>query len=178
MNRFISKSAALCLGALAAWGTVAFAQQAQGGRYTVEIVVFRSGGAGDEDFAARAGGVDGSTGGLNSTPSAQRRLSDTAEHLRAANGYRVLAHTAWSQSAAPWNSRRGISAAQLGLAGAGLTGNVYLERGQFLHLGFDLHLADGTRTYTLSEVRRIKPNERNYFDHPAIGVIALVTAGE
>jgi hypothetical protein len=178
MNRFISRSAVLCLGALAVLGTVAVAQQGQVSRYTVEIVVFRSAGAGDEDFAARTGAVDASTGGLGSTPSSQRRLSDTAEHLRAAGGYRVLAHTAWSQAAAPWNSRRGISAAQLGLASAGFTGNVFLERGQFLHLGFDLHLADGTKTYTLSEVRRIKPNERNYFDHPAIGVIALVTSGE
>jgi hypothetical protein len=29
--------------------------------------------------------------------------------------------------------------------------------------------------FTLSESRRVKKFERNYYDHPAFGVIALVT---
>jgi hypothetical protein len=37
-----------------------------------------------------------------------------------------------------------------------------------------LSAAPGT-TFVLSESRRVKSFERNYFDHPAFGVIALVT---
>jgi hypothetical protein len=58
----------------------------------------------------------------------------------------------------------------------GLAGSVYLERGQLLHLGFNLtYDNDSGHTYTLSELRRIKFNEKHYFDHPAFGVIALVS---
>jgi hypothetical protein len=33
-------------------------------------------------------------------------------------------------------------------------------------------------TFTLSETRRIKFYERNYYDHPAFGVITLVTPAQ
>jgi hypothetical protein len=64
---------------------------------------------------------------------------------------------------------------------------VYLERGPaYLHLGFDLHLATqpdpqpGAQSgngpaWSLSELRKVKYNERNYFDHPGFGVIAIVS---
>ena len=74
---------------------------------------------------------------------------------------------------------------QLGIDAAGLTGSVTLERGQFLHLGLALDLAvpnppaalaapPGT-TFTLHDNHRVKLFERNYYDSPAFGVIALVT---
>jgi hypothetical protein len=51
---------------------------------------------------------------------------------------------------------------------------VFVERGQFLHLGFDLHLGEHP-TLSLSELRKVKFNEKNYFDHPGLGVIAIVS---
>jgi hypothetical protein len=51
---------------------------------------------------------------------------------------------------------------------------VYLERSTYLHLGLTLTLA-GPETYTIDEMRSVKYNERQYFDHPAFGVIALVS---
>jgi Peptidoglycan-binding protein, CsiV len=155
--------------------------QSQPGSYTIEILVFRSGGnPGDEDLATKTVPKNGtaSSGGVRATLASQRRLADAADRLRAVSGYKVIAHTAWTQAPAAWNSRKGVSAAQLGLSNAGLTGNVILERGQYLHLGFDLHYVDSGTDYSLLQVRRVKVNERQYFDHPAIGVIALVSAGE
>ena len=37
--------------------------------------------------------------------------------------------------------------------------------------------ATGT-TFTINETRRVRFYERNYFDHPAFGVIALVTPAQ
>jgi hypothetical protein len=39
----------------------------------------------------------------------------------------------------------------------------------------DLSLSSGGATYTIKEMRSVKYNERQYFDHPAFGVIALVS---
>ena len=67
----------------------------------------------------------------------------------------------------------------------GLSGIIYLERGNYLHLGMSLNYqpanapaglaAPPGTVFTLTESRRVKFFERNYFDHPAFGVIALVT---
>jgi hypothetical protein len=70
----------------------------------------------------------------------------------------------------------------------GLSGTVFLERGQFLHLGMALSYAPANppagmgagpgTTFTMNESRRIKYYDRNYFDHPGFGVIALVTPAQ
>ena len=90
-------------------------------------------------------------------------------------GLRVIGQAAWRQGAAGFNSRRGVSAAQLGLPG--ITGKVMVERGQYLHLGIDLVVEDGGKRYRLNEVRRVKTDEVHYFDHPAIGVLAVLSGG-
>jgi hypothetical protein len=150
----------------------------QPGRYTIEIIVFRAeGDASGEDAAAAPSLRSSSDTELTVTPAAGRRLASAASRLRGGGGYRVLAHAAWSQPPAGWNSRRGISLAQAGINVPGLTGNVVLERGQYLHLGFDLRLEENGQAIQLAEIRRVKPDESTYFDNPQLGVIALVTAG-
>jgi hypothetical protein len=39
------------------------------------------------------------------------------------------------------------------------------------------HSSDGGPPSQINEIRRIRFNERNYYDHPSIGVIAVVTPG-
>ena len=67
----------------------------------------------------------------------------------------------------------------------GLSGTIYLESGTYLHLGMSLNYqtsnppaglaaAPGT-VFMLNESRRVKCDKLNYYDHPAFGVIALVT---
>ena len=95
--------------------------------------------------------------------------------LNAAGGHKVIAHAVWTQTASAWNTGSSIPVEQLGLSGSGLTGVVRLERGTYLHLGFNLVFAPSANTrYTLAQIRRIKLNERQYFDHPALGIIAQV----
>ncbi len=164
----------VCLAALLMFAAVPAIPQGSP-RYTVEIVVFRNGGQGapvDPQLAAPAGGDD-----IEPMIVASRRLGGAATRLRGTAGYKVLGHTAWVQGAASFNSRRGVSVSRLGMGGSGVQGKVILERGQYLHLGIDLVVDEGGRRYRISEVRRVKTDEIQYFDHPSVGVIAVVSGG-
>ena len=132
---------------------------------------------------ARGGDAGESGGGalvgrfVGALPPAQYQLKDLQAKLAASGAWRPIAHIAWSQSASSWGSRAGFSLQQLGVRVPGLSGTVFLERGTFLHLGMSLKYAagDGRAAYDLTEIRRVKFYDKNYYDHPAFGVIALVT---
>jgi hypothetical protein len=180
--------AALATGLLA--GAPAAAASPNTGAYLVEVVIFRTveaptGEALDAPAEGRGfgGQLDSSAPPptvLRTLDASQMQLGTLASRMRTSGNYKVLAHAAWVQTAGDWPKHSGLPLEQLGLSAPGLGGNVYLERGPaYLHLGFDLHLApqaDGTATWSLSELRKIKFNERNYFDHPGFGVIAIVSA--
>jgi hypothetical protein len=162
--------------------------------YNIEVVVFRngSGSGGGEDWGARATARGGDSSGASavgrfvaSIPPAQYQLNDLKARLAASGTYQPIAHFAWQQTPSSWGSRAGFSVQRLAGNVPGLSGLIYLERGQFLHLGMSLNYApanppgglgaaSGTN-FNLTEIRRIKFFERNYYDHPAFGVIALVT---
>lgn len=166
------------LAALVLASSAAVPQQAgSSGRYTVEIVVVRGPGQGGAlvgSVAAEPSADDG----VEPTALPVRKLGGAASRLKSANGYRVLAHTAWSQMPSGFGSGRGVSVARLGLTRAGITGKVVLERRTKLLLAVDLTIEDGGRRYRISEVRKdIKPDQVMYFDHPAVAVLAVVTAG-
>jgi|HubBroStandDraft_1064217.scaffolds.fasta_scaffold00693_2 hypothetical protein len=176
----------------------AAAAAASGTVYNVEIIVFRAAGAlgGAEDWGAEAGarniaGEESTSDSLQmgrfvaALPPAVWQLNELENRLRTSGTYVPVAHAAWSQTASSWGTRAGFSVQRLGISAPGLTGTVFLERGQFLHLGMSLTYAmpspppglgaaPGT-SFTINESRRVKFYERNYFDHPAFGVIALVT---
>jgi hypothetical protein len=166
--------------------------------YNVEIIVFRAAGAlgGAENWGAEAGarniaGDESASGTLQvgryiaALPPAVWQLNELENRLRASGTYVPVAHAAWSQTASSWGTRAGFSMQRLGISVPGLAGTVFLERGQFLHLGMSLTYSMATpppglgaapdTPFTLNESRRVKFYERNYFDHPAFGVIALVT---
>lgn len=166
--------------------------------YNVEIIVFRAAGAlgGAEDWSAPAGarnvaGDESASGATQvghfvaALAPAAWQLNELEGRLRSSGTYVPVAHAAWSQTASSWGTRAGFSVQRLGINVPGLAGTVFLERGQFLHLGVSLTYAMPTpppglgaapgTTFTINESRRVKFYERNYFDHPAFGVIALVT---
>jgi hypothetical protein len=170
--------------------------------YNIEIVIFRAAApqGGAEDWAAEAGarniaGDEAGAGGsaqvghfVAALPNSAWQLTDLENRLRASGSYVPVAHAAWSQTASSWGTRAGFSLDKLGVSVPGLTGNVFLERGQFLHLGMSLSYtmaqppqglgAAPDTAFTLNESRRIRFYERNYYDHPAFGVIALVTPAQ
>jgi hypothetical protein len=185
MNRLSSMARHLLLAMLFMASTAAIPQTAS--RYTVEIVVFRnSGQTGALPVGPTAEAVPDD--GSEMTPSTSRKLASAAAKLKA-NGMKILAHTAWTQApvgCANTNCRntnqlRGVSAEQLGLTRSGISGKAGLQRGSSaLFLGMDLTIDEGGRRYRIREirgleVRQLKAEEPQYFDHPAIGVLAVVT---
>jgi hypothetical protein len=178
-----SSTARRAAAAMLLLASAAAVPQTAANRYTIEFVVFRT--------ASQTAGLPGgeppaavADDGVEMTPVSSRKLTNAAARLRSTAGYRVLAHTAFAQAPtncardACRNSLRGVSAAQLGLTRAGISGKVGLQRGELLHLGIDLTIDDGGRRYRIQEVRQLrKTDQPQYFDHPAVGVIALITAG-
>ena len=153
--------------------------------YGVEIIIFRVSSPGaDEDWSAtppgRGFGSNANRGGA--VPAIVKILEPTDYHLNAIEGtlkssgaWRPIAHAAWIQTAANWGTHTGFALSDLGINVPGLTGTVYLERAPiYIHLGFDVRYQAGA-TYTIREMRSIKYNDKQYFDHPAFGIIALVT---
>lgn len=172
----------------------ALAQTPSATVYTVELIVFRnlSGQGGAEDWsvkpvARRPDQPDSPVTGrfVASVPPSQYQLTDVANRLRNSASYQPIAHFAWQQTASSWGSGAGFTVAKVAGNVPGLSGLIFLEAGTYLHLGMTLSYqtsnppsglaaAAGT-TFMMSESRRVKRYERNYFDHPAFGVIALVT---
>jgi hypothetical protein len=180
----------------------AVSQEVAAPAYNIEIVVFRATSAqgGAENWVAETGSgntIAGDEGSSTSSqvghfvaaiPSSAYQLTEIEGRLRASGAYVPIAHTAWSQTASGWGTRAGFPVQRLGVDVPGLSGTVFLERGQYLHLGMTLTYVDpsppgglgaasGT-TFTINQSRRIKFYERNYYDHPAFGVIALVSPAQ
>jgi hypothetical protein len=178
---------------MAALPAVALPQAAPSPVYRVEILVFRATGgpASREDWAAsatrsaRGSAADGGERGgaaqvgrfVARLPAGELQLADLRARLAASAAYEPLAHVGWTQTASSWGSRAGFRLDQLGVNAPGLSGLVYLERGTYLHLGFALRYSAGA-SYALNESRRVKFYERNYYDHPAFGIIALVAPAQ
>ena len=193
--------AALLLPALRSTAQDTGAAAAVGPTYNIEIIVFRASGAlgGAEDWSAEAGarsiaGDESASGSsqvghfVAALPPSLWQLGELENRLRASGTYVPVAHTAWSQTASAWGTRAGFPLQKLGVTVPGLSGNVFLERGQFLHLGMTLTYAMTApppglgaapdTPFTINESRRVRFYERNYFDNPAFGVIALVTPAQ
>ena len=185
---------ALALVSVSASVPSALAQTPNPRVYNVEIIVFRnsSGSGGAEDWNAKpvARGADTPdapvTGKfVQAIPPAQFQLNDVARKLSGTTNYQPIAHFAWQQTASSWGSRAGFTVAKLAGNVPGLSGIIYLESGTYLHLGVALNYqtsnvpdslaAPAGTVFMLNESRRIRFDKLSYYDHPAFGVIALVT---
>ena len=148
--------------------------------YNIEVIVFRSGSsapdAGGTGIDPLASGGDSGGSGIarfvGPLAASSLQLGDIAARLRSSGAYRPIAHAGWAQTPSPWGSRSGFSLGRVGVNAEGLAGTAWLERGQYLHLGFSISLGGAT----INEIRRIRLGEKNYFDNPEFGVIAVVTA--
>jgi hypothetical protein len=119
---------------------------------------------------------------------AEFQLADLEAKIKSSGSYVPVAHVGWAQTASAWGSHESMSLQQLGFDDPQLAGTITLERGQFLHLGLALDLTVATppsgleaapnTTFVLNDNHRVKFYERNYFDSPAFGVIALVVPAQ
>ena len=193
-TRFLTLLSLAALGVISGFIPAAAQNAPSGTVYTIELIVFRNqtGSGGAEDWsvkpqARRPDQPDSPVTGrfVAAVPAAQFQLTDVAARLRNTPNYQPIAHFAWQQTASSWGSGAGFTVAKLACNVPGLSGIIFLEAGTYLHLGMTLNYqssnpptglgaAPGT-TFMMSESRRIKRYERNYYDHPAFGVIALVT---
>jgi len=201
MSPRISRLRTLCLTMIAALtcAVPAVSEEPATPAYNIELIVFRAIAAQGvaEDWSVEAGtsnsiaGDEASSGPsqvghfVGIIPSSAYQLTEIESKLRSSGAYVPVAHIAWSQTASSWGTRAGFTLQKLGVDAQGLSGTVFLERGQYLHLGMALTYADpappqglgaasGT-TFIINQSRRIRFYERNYYDHPAFGVIALVS---
>jgi hypothetical protein len=174
---------------------LAQAQSAPSARvYTIEVIVFRnmSGLGGPEDWSAKPQARSPDTPQAPVTgrfvqpvPASQFQLKDVAQKLQNSSNYQPIAHFAWQQTASSWGSRAGFTVAKLAGAAPGLSGIIYLESGSYLHLGMSLNYqtsnpppglaAPAGAVFTMNEARRVRVDKLSYYDHPAFGVVALVT---
>lgn len=180
--RSLRRAALLALALLGAAASPAQTPSPGSGTYSVEVIVFRSAGGNDGGTAAPMRGGGDAAGDtqvaryVGPLPGSRLQLGGAREKL-AAGGYRILAHTGWVQTAGSWGSRSGLTLERVGIRVPGLAGSFILERGSLLHLGMNLrHTGDGG-TAQINEIRRVRLGERNYYDHPSLGVIAVVTQG-
>lgn len=172
---------------------------ASGPAYDIEIVIFRARIAlgQPENWTAETTAGATITGGeaasgsgpvgklLTLLPASDYRLTPIVSRLRSSDAYIPVAHASWVQTASAWGTRAGFPLESLGISVPGLSGVIFLERGEFLHLGMTLDYtmqdppsglnAPSGTTFVMNETRRVRFYKRNYYDHPAFGVIALVT---
>lgn len=122
----------------------------------------------------------------------QQQLHGVYKRLRQLSSYTPLHHGGWIQPLDESSPKLGVQILQQ-LGHNRLEGSITFHRGNYLHLDIDLQLTKSSPVtanendsaypaiatairYRLLESRRIKSSESNYFDHPRIGVIAIVEA--
>jgi len=161
------------------------AQQTAATWYGVEVIVFRTSSVNSvEDWDA----VPPGRGFWQQRRSRRRHAAGTAsahadrlpaQHAGgdAENQRRLAPGGARSldTDAANWGTRCRHCVVDVGINVPGLSGMVYLERAPiYLHLGFDVRLSAG-QAMAIREMRSVRYNDRQYFDHPGFGIIAVVT---
>jgi hypothetical protein len=106
------------------------------------------------------------------------QLQDIARRIRRSSDYDLLLHSGWRQYTFPRDEANAHSI-DVDLDGHRLHGDVRLAVERRLHLALDLVLQspDGAE-FRLEQSRVMRSGEQHYIDHPAFGVIALITPAE
>lgn len=169
--------------------TLAAPAAATGSTYEIEVLVFENrvpsleGGElwiHDAAKAATADTAEGAT--LGEVPPSDSALSPAAAVLHQDTNYRILAHIRWQQTA---DTKSATPPVRIRSSDGQLDGTLRFYLSRFLHAELNLSWhappAEGTgaqgnegQIYRLSEQRRVKTLELNYFDHPKFGALVRV----
>lgn len=112
-----------------------------------------------------------------SVPKMPLQLAAVAARLNT-GGYRLLWHQAWVQSPLGGVGLELATLAALGRGPAdpGLSGSISLTAGRFLHLGVGIELqSPAGLEAVMQQQSRVRPGLEQYFDHPRIGIVALIS---
>ena len=93
-------------------------------------------------------------------------LLEELEALEGAENYRVLAHLSWGQEALPSSE-----AAIYQITEPEFAGWIKVYAGHLLFANLDIDF----NGYRMNEKRRLKLNEKHFFDHPKFGVLLRVS---
>lgn len=114
------------------------------------------------------------------TPAVRLQLAGAAATLRKRAEYGVLALGGWTMPVTANASGTVALGDALGFAGGTsptLSGSISLSRGNYLSVGLDLLWTPQPGYHlVIAERRRVKFNERHYFDHESFGAVLLVRA--
>lgn len=116
-------------------------------------------------------------------------LSKAATTLEAGGDYIILTHKRWEQKAEPRSSAKWMRVGNPNSFESDLIGTMRFYQGRYLHVELELLFrdrsvvaassADGVvalpQVYRISERRRVRRLEVNYFDHPKFGALVQVT---
>ncbi|MEW4982239.1 MAG: CsiV family protein [Cycloclasticus sp.] len=120
----------------------------------------------------------------------QQQLHAVNERLERLSSYTPIAHGGWLQPLKEKEKRHAIQIIHQA-DNIQIEGILTFHRGRYLHLDVDLQLSDmipsaieddylsnsiiqTSNLYRLTETRRIRTSETNYFDHPRFGVLTIV----
>ena len=111
-------------------------------------------------------------------PQTKFKLTSIEDTLKRSRNYQPLAHFGWTQPGYARGELHYMPIDGLLPPSTGLTGQISLSRGRYLHLTLELAYdspEDGGSRMVLRQTRRMRSNERHYIDHPKFGVIAIIT---
>lgn len=145
----------------------------------------------DEEKAGQEESTERQRLAVRTLSPAQFRLAGLESTLQRGRDYELLRHVGWTQAATPRGDGLTVDIGDVANDGQPLHGTVALERGRYLHLRLNLTYTPeappnsllgatsagsaASTTFALKQQRRVRPFERHYFDHPAFGVIAMVS---
>jgi Peptidoglycan-binding protein, CsiV len=202
MRKYASTIARSFAIAVVALSGSASAQQAGVQSYDVELIIFRtlSAKATPEDWRMESGTSNdhlattdedapeseaviappptAPTMSFTALPQTKFKLTPLADTLRRSRSYQPLAHFGWTQPGFARGEARYMSIDGLVPPNTGLSGQIALARGRYLHLTLELSYdspEEGGQRMVLRQTRRMRSNERHYIDHPKFGVIAVIT---
>lgn len=129
---------------------------------------------------------------IGSRPAPASDLSKAAITLEADGNYRVLVHRLWQQPANPRSEAKWVHIKSFSLGTPELEGTLRFYQGRYLHVDIELLFRETSagsfsliqpdsavpKVYRVSEHRRIRGREVNYFDHPKFGALVRVTPVE
>ena len=122
-------------------------------------------------------------------PNPDSDLSKAATALEAGGDYIILAHKRWEQEAQPRPTAKWMRVGNPNSFESDLIGTMKFYQSRYLHIELELLFRDRSSTmvsstdgavavpnvYRISEHRRVRSLEVNYFDHPNFGALVQVT---
>lgn len=129
---------------------------------------------------------------IGGIPGPDSSLFKAAVTLDADANYRVLAHRRWQQTADPRSEAKWVYITSLRTGAPELEGTLRFYQGRYLHVDIELLFREREvgslsfvqsdysipKIYRISEHRRIRSRDVNYFDHPKFGALVKVTPVE